>query len=65
MDGGNCELFLNPRLERSRLSEAPLSEQIGVRYGFCGAVNQSSFRAAHEHGRKTILLSLFATSGNQ
>ena len=62
---GTFNLFLNARLERSRVSEASLSEEICVRFGFCGAENRSIFRAVHKHGRKTILLSLFATSGNQ
>jgi hypothetical protein len=56
MDDGTFDLFLNTRLERSRVPEASLSEEICVRFGFCGEENRSIFRAVHEHGRKTILL---------
>ncbi len=56
MDDGTFDLFLNSRLERNRVSEASLSEEICVRFGFCGEENRSIFRAVHEHGIKTILL---------
>jgi|HubBroStandDraft_4_1064222.scaffolds.fasta_scaffold75603_2 hypothetical protein len=59
MDDGTFDLFLNSRLERSRVSEASLSEQICVRFGFRGTENRSILRAVHDHGRIT------ATSGNQ
>jgi hypothetical protein len=65
MRDGAFDLFLDPRLERSCVPEASFSEEICVRFEFCGAENRSIFRAVHEHGRKTILLSLFATSGSQ
>ena len=56
MDDGTFDLFLNSRLERSRVSEASLSEEICFRFGFCGEENRSIFRAVQEHGRKTIRL---------
>ena len=65
MRDGALDLFLDSRLERSRVPEASFSEEICVRFGFCDAENRSLSRAVHEQGRKTILLSHFATSGSQ
>ena len=53
-DDGTFDLFLNRRLDRGRISDAGLPQELCVRFGFCGDEYDSILREVNETGKKTL-----------
>lgn len=51
------DLFLNSALHRGKVPEATLSEELCVRFGFCGDEYQAIVRELNLRGRKQLFLS--------
>jgi hypothetical protein len=54
MDDGTFDLFMNGKLDRQRIPEDELNEQLCVRFGFCGEEYDSILHALAENGRKKL-----------
>jgi hypothetical protein len=55
MDDGTFDLFMNGKLDRERIPEDGLNEQLCVRFGFCGEEYDSILHELAENGRKKLL----------
>jgi len=53
-DDGTFDLFLNHKLDRSRIPEMWLSEELCVRFGFCGEEYDSILREVNQNGRTVV-----------
>jgi hypothetical protein len=53
-DDGTFDLFLNRSLDRSRIPEAGLNEQLCVRFGYCGKEYNEILVKLNETGRATL-----------
>jgi hypothetical protein len=53
-DDGTFDLILNHKLDRHRIPERGLPEELCVRFGFCGAEYESILREVHENGRVEV-----------
>jgi hypothetical protein len=53
---GDCtfDLFMNGELDRGRIPEDGLNEQLCVRFGFCGKEYDSILLELFENGRKKL-----------
>jgi hypothetical protein len=56
MDDGTFGLSLNGKLDRERIPEDGLNEQLCVRFGFCGEEYDSILHELAENGRKKLFL---------
>ena len=54
MDDGTFGLSLNGKLDRERIPEDGLNEQLCVRFGFCGEEYNLILRELAENGRKKL-----------
>jgi len=54
MDDGTFDLFMNGKLDRERVHEDGLNEQLCVRFGFCGEEYNLILRELAENGRKKL-----------
>ncbi len=54
-DDGTFDLFLNRKLDRSRIPETWLPEELCVRFGFCGEEYDSILREVNQSGRTTVV----------
>ena len=54
MDDRTFDLFMNGKLERGRIAEDGLNEQLCVRFGFCGEEYDSILHELAENGRKKL-----------
>ena len=54
MDDGTFDLFMNGKLDRERVPEDGLNEQLCVRFGFCGEEYDSILQELAENGRKKL-----------
>ena len=54
-DDGTFDLFLNRKLDRSRIPETGLPEQLCGRFGFCGDEYDSILREINQTGSKTLV----------
>jgi hypothetical protein len=54
MDDGTFDLFMNGKLDRERIPEDGLNEQLCVRFGFCGEEYDSILHELTENGRKKL-----------
>jgi hypothetical protein len=53
-DDGTFDLFLNRKLDRNRIPETWLPEELCVRFGFCGEEYDSILHELNQNGRATI-----------
>jgi hypothetical protein len=53
-DDGTFDLFMNGELDRGRIHEDGLNEQLCVRFGFCGKEYESILLELAEYGRKKL-----------
>jgi hypothetical protein len=53
-EDGTFDLFLNRKLDRSRIQEQWLPEELCVRFGFCGEEYDSILREVDQNGRTTV-----------
>jgi hypothetical protein len=53
MDDGTFDLFMNGKLDRERIPEDGLNEQLCVRFGFCGEEYDSILHELAENGRSS------------
>ena len=53
-DDGTFDLFMNGELDRGRIPEDGLDEQLCVRFGFCGEEYDSIPLELLENGRKKL-----------
>ena len=51
---GTFDLFLNRALDRSRVPEAGLTEELCVRFGYCGEEYRTILREVNKSGRTTL-----------
>jgi len=56
-DDGTFDLFLNHEIDRSRIPEEWLSDEVCARWGFCGEEFTLILREIEEHGRATRIVS--------
>jgi hypothetical protein len=54
-DNGTFDLFLNGKLDRERIPEKWLNEELCVRFGFCGEEYESILNELTQHGRKRLV----------
>ena len=54
-DDGTFDLLLNSKLDRGRIPEAGLPQELCVRFGFCGEEYDSILREVNQNGRTTVL----------
>jgi len=54
MDDGTFDLFMNGKLDRQRIPQDGLNEQLCVRFGFCGEEYDSIVHELAENGRKKL-----------
>ena len=54
-DDGTFDLFLNRKLDRSRVPESWLPDELCVRFGFCGEEYESILRDVTQNGRTTVV----------
>jgi hypothetical protein len=54
-DDGTFDLLLNRKLDRGRIPEAGLPQELCVRFGFCGEEYDSILREVNQNGRTTVL----------
>jgi hypothetical protein len=54
MDDGTFDLFMNGKLDRQRIPQDGLTEQLCVRFGFCGEEYDSILHELAENGRKKL-----------
>ena len=52
---GTFDLFLNRKLDRNRISEMWLPDELCVRFGFCGDEYDSILRDVNQNGRATVV----------
>ena len=52
---GLFDLFLNGKLDRSRIAEAWLPEELCVRFGFCGEEYDSLLLRVNQTGKATVV----------
>jgi hypothetical protein len=53
-DDGTFDLLLNPKPDRSGITEEWLPEDLCVRFGFCGEEYDSIFCEVNQKGRETV-----------
>jgi hypothetical protein len=53
-DDGTFDLLMNGKLDRGRIPEDGLNEQLCVRFGFCGDEYDSILHELVENGRKKL-----------
>jgi hypothetical protein len=53
-DDGTFDLFMNGEIDRGRIPEDGLNEQLCVRFGFCGKEYDSILLELVENGRKKL-----------
>jgi hypothetical protein len=53
-DDGTFDLFLNGRLDRSHVAEKWLSDELCVRFGFCGEEYDAILHDTKQDGRTTV-----------
>ena len=53
-DDGTFDLFLNRKLDRNRIPETGLPDELCVRFGFCGSEYDSILRKVNRNGRATV-----------
>ena len=53
-DDGTFDLFLNRKLDRNRIPETWLPEELCVRFGFCGDEYDSILRELNQNGRAIV-----------
>lgn len=53
-DDGTFDLLINGKLDRGRIPEDGLNEQLCVRFGFCGEEYDSILRELAENSRKKL-----------
>ena len=51
---GTFDLFLNRALDRSRVPEVGLTEELCVRFGYCGEEYHTILREVSKSGRTTL-----------
>ena len=51
---GTFDLFLNRKPDRQDVLEAGLTEELCVRFGFCGEEYESILCEVNRHGRKAL-----------
>ena len=51
---GTFDLFLNHKLDRGQIPQSGLSEELCVRFGFCGEEYESIVRELDRSGRKEL-----------
>jgi predicted SpoU family rRNA methylase len=54
-DSGTFDLFLNGKLDRERIPEKWLNEELCVRFGFCGEEYESILDELTKAGRKRLV----------
>ena len=52
---GNFDLFLNGTLHRVKIQEKWLSEELCVRFGFCGSEYDAILLRANESGKSRVV----------
>ena len=55
VNDGTFDLFLNRKLDRSRILEEWLREELCVRFGFCGEQYDSIVSKLNQNGRTTVV----------
>jgi hypothetical protein len=53
-DDGTFDLFLNRKLDRSRVQQTWLPEELCIRFGFCGEEYDSILRDVDQNGKTTL-----------
>jgi len=53
-DDGTFDLFLNRKLDRNRIPERWLPDELCVRFGFCGDEYDAILRQLHDCGKATV-----------
>jgi hypothetical protein len=53
-DDGTFDLFLNQKLDRNRIPEKWLQDELCVRFGFCGDEYDAILRELNQNGRATL-----------
>jgi hypothetical protein len=51
---GTFDLFLNRNLDRNRIPEMSLPDELCVRFGFCGDEYESILREVNQNGRARV-----------
>jgi len=54
-DDGTFDVLLNGNLDRSRIPEAYLPEELCVRFGFCGEEYDSILREVTQNGKTRVV----------
>jgi hypothetical protein len=53
-DDGTFDLFLNRKLDRNRIPEVWLPDELCVRFGYCGDEYESILSEVNQNGRATV-----------
>jgi hypothetical protein len=53
---GTFDLFLNRKLDRRCIPDSGMSEELCLRFGFCGEEYDSFLQEVNRDGKKTVVL---------